>query len=408
MTESTTIRVNPLPSPTWRWLRINDAEITLPSVEWLGEALAEVSVPDGAGAKPAFTAEEMDRLSGLETGMGQAFQEYTSGAPVDPFLWKTAAGEKTAEPLVARIYATGTESTVNRFLLAAEKDSELTILQYLTKEDSAAEKAAGSDDNGPVEAGSTSGREHGDGATEPGSTSGREHDAAAAEPVSMTVDTRLYLHAGAKVKLIQVCNTFEEMSAYSDVGAYLEEGADLEILQIAISAKDTFFGIAADLAGKGSHLGIRTGYQAAQGQKIDVNYVARHRGEQTTTSMDTKGVLWKGAAKSWRATVDFIRGCRGARGSEREDVLLLDEDVVNKTIPLILCQEEDVEGEHGATIGDLSDDVLLYFRSRGIDDETAYRLMATGRLLGCVSQVPDAALRAELMTALGEEPEESE
>lgn len=387
MTESTTIRVNPLPSPTWRWLRINDAEITLPSVEWLGEALAEVSVPDGAGAKPAFTAEEMDRLSGLETGMGQAFQEYTSAAPVDPFLWKTAAGEKTAEPLVARIYSTGTESTVNRFLLAAEKDSEVTILQYLTKEAGAAENADSGVERSAAEAGRV--------------TAGG--DEGTAEPLSMTVDTRLYLHAGAKVKLIQVCNTFAEMSAYVDVGAYLEEGADLEILQIAISAKDTFFGIAADLAGKESCLGIRTGYQAAQGQKIDMNYVARHRGEKTETSMDVKGVLWKGASKSWRATVDFIRGCRGARGSEREDVLLLDEDVVNKTIPLILCQEEDVEGEHGATIGDLSDDVLLYFRSRGIDDETAYRLMAMGRLLGCVRQVPDAALRTELMKDLGED-----
>ena len=33
-------------------------------------------------------------------------------------------------------------------------------------------------------------------------------------------------------------------------------------------------------------------------------------------------------------------------------VLMLGDDVVNKTVPLILCAEENVVGNHGATIGD--------------------------------------------------------
>ena len=101
--------------------------------------------------------------------------------------------------------------------------------------------------------------------------------------------------------------------------------------------------------------------------------------------------------------IDFIRGCKGAKGDEREDVLLLGEDIVNKTIPLILCQEEDVEGAHGATIGDLSEEILWYFRSRGIDDETASELIATGRLLGSVRKIPEKELRDTILGSLGEE-----
>ena len=41
-------------------------------------------------------------------------------------------------------------------------------------------------------------------------------------------------------------------------------------------------------------------------------------------------------------------------------MLLLSNDVVNQTIPLILCAEEDVEGNHGATIGKLDDELLFY------------------------------------------------
>ncbi len=45
---------------------------------------------------------------------------------------------------------------------------------------------------------------------------------------------------------------------------------------------------------------------------------------------------------------------------------MLGDDVVNKTVPLILCAEENVVGNHGATIGELDEDTLFYFESRGI------------------------------------------
>ena len=48
---------------------------------------------------------------------------------------------------------------------------------------------------------------------------------------------------------------------------------------------------------------------------------------------------------------------------------MLGEDVVNKTVPLILCAEENVVGNHGATIGELDDETLFYFESRGIGRE---------------------------------------
>ncbi len=361
MTE-TTIRVNPLPAPTWRWLRINDTEIKLPSD--VTEALMEASVPEDGN--PAFSEEEYRKLAEVETGMGAEFRQFTAAAPVEPFLWKTSGNEASGQPLVFRLFADGREDTVNRFYFSADQGSEVTAVVYLTGE-------TGED----VE------------------TEERTSFAA--------LDTRIYVHKNAKLRLVQICDTKKNTAAYMDTGAYVEEGGSLEILHIAMDGKDTFFGVAADLAGKEAHFGVETGYQAGEGQHVDLNYVARHRGVKTTTEMEIRGVLRKGASKNCRATIDFIRGCKESKGEEREDVLLLDEDVVNKTIPLILCQEEDVEGAHGATIGDLSEEMLIYFRSRGIDDETAYQLMAQGRLLGVIRQIPDETLRSELLKKIGEE-----
>lgn len=84
------------------------------------------------------------------------------------------------------------------------------------------------------------------------------------------------------------------------------------------------------------------------------------------------------AQKTLRFTIDFKNGSAGSVGDEQEDVLLLGEDVINRTMPIILCQEEDVDGRHGATIGQLGEDLLFYMQSRGIDEEEAKRIMIKG------------------------------
>ena len=61
-------------------------------------------------------------------------------------------------------------------------------------------------------------------------------------------------------------------------------------------------------------------------------------------------------------------------------MLLLGEDIVNKTIPLILCAEEDVQGDHGATIGELDEDTLFFFAARGIDPITAENILTREKL----------------------------
>ena len=86
---------------------------------------------------------------------------------------------------------------------------------------------------------------------------------------------------------------------------------------------------------------------------LDMNYIVNHIGKKTTSNVTADGTLKDAAHKVFRGSIDFKRGASGAKGTESEQVLLLGDDVINQTIPLILCAEEDVEGNHGAAIGEL-------------------------------------------------------
>lgn len=94
-----------------------------------------------------------------------------------------------------------------------------------------------------------------------------------------------------------------------------------------------------------------------------------------------------------RGTIDFVKGCAGSKGNEKEDVLLLDDDVKNQTIPVILCAEEDVEGNHGATIGQLDEELLFYLRSRELSEEYIYEMLAKAGIDAVCSKIPDMQIR---------------
>jgi Fe-S cluster assembly scaffold protein SufB len=128
---------------------------------------------------------------------------------------------------------------------------------------------------------------------------------------------------------------------------------------------------------------------ADENHLMDINYIAVQRGERTNSRIYVKGSLKDKARKIFRGTIDFRNGAKGSVGDEQEDVLLLDPGVVNKTVPVILNEEEDVDGRHGATIGNLSEDILYYLGTRGIGKDAAEMLMTRGRLLSIAHLIPD-------------------
>lgn len=219
------------------------------------------------------------------------------------------------------------------------------------------------------------------------------------------IQTRIYAEKNAKLKLIQIERLGEGFDCMNDIGAFCEDGAGVELVQLVIGGKNVWMGAETDLFGKESDFTAAIGYQVTGDNHLDMNYTAVHEGKKTTSHMDANGVLRDNAKKLFRGTIDFKKGAKGAKGDELEDVLLLDDGVQNQTIPLILCAEEDVEGNHGASIGSLDDELIFYLESRGISEEAAYELMAKARLKAVCKKIPVEGLRAELNEMLdGEEP----
>lgn len=214
--------------------------------------------------------------------------------------------------------------------------------------------------------------------------------------------TRLYAEKDARIHLIQVQLLGKEYGYLNDVGGACEEGASIELVQLFLGARNIYAGGSVNLAGDGSRMQTAIGYLGTKNQKLDMNYTAEHYGKKTESLIEAKGVLRDNASKLFRGTIDFRKGCAGAEGAEKEEVLLLGDEVVNRTIPLILCGEEKVQGSHGATAGRMDEEKLFYFCSRGLSREEACDMMARAGIDAVCSKIPDEALVEKVQAYLEE------
>ena len=213
-----------------------------------------------------------------------------------------------------------------------------------------------------------------------------------ADAPCLALETRVELAPGAKVRLVQLSLPATDCTVVNNIGAHCGAGADFQLVQLFLGGKATYAGCKTHLDGDDSRFTADIGYLGTGDRTFDFNYDALQTGRRTVSNMNADGVLQDRSAKLFRGTIDFQKGAAGSKGDEKEDVLLLGEDVVNRTIPLILCAEEDVEGNHGASIGQLDEDILFYMNSRGLSRAEAELLITHSKLEALCAKANDPGL----------------
>ena len=203
----------------------------------------------------------------------------------------------------------------------------------------------------------------------------------------------------ASVKLVQLLNPTEKLR--HETFANCSKGGKFQIMTIMTGDGDIYSDNRTELEGDSSSINAEVAYLGKNSQTIDYNIAVNHWGKDTHSEINAAGALMDSAKKVFRGTIDFKTGSSDSKGSENETVIMLGDDVVNKTVPLILCSEENVEGSHGATIGELDDDTLFYFESRGIGKEDAERIMAYAALKRLIRLSGDKEFAEQAQNALG-------
>ena len=180
------------------------------------------------------------------------------------------------------------------------------------------------------------------------------------------VYARVIAHERAQVRFTSLQTLGEGWTYLENLGLLLGDDSRVEVHQTVLGGERSYVGLGANQVGDRSALDVDVRYLGTGDRLLDFNYAMRMRGRGGDCKLTANGVLVDRAQKTLRDTIDLVHGCKGSVGNENETVLLANEGVRNKSIPVILCDEDDVQGNHGATIGHVNPAQLEYMRSRGL------------------------------------------
>ncbi len=340
-------QVNTLPAPTWFRLGINDTKLTeeIPELRpYRGEYLSG-DLPEGAEvSKRSFPAPE------LSTGMGDEVRDFSEDNRTCGVTVRVPDGVKAERPVFLSYRVDETNpSVLDVNTVVAGDGSEVTVVMSYTS---------------PTDF-------HG------------FHGGL----------TRLYAGKNAVIRLVQVQMLGDKCLHYDDVGAQCAENGEVKVTQAELGAKSTAAGLKACLRGRKSRLNLDTIYFGDRSRSIDINYVAEQLGGASRSEIHASGALMDESRKTFRGTINFLRGAKRAVGHESEYTLLFSPKVVNRSAPLILCTEEDVEGQHAASAGKIDADRLFYLMSRGLSEMDARKLLIEAQFRPVTDRIPIPALR---------------
>lgn len=207
-------------------------------------------------------------------------------------------------------------------------------------------------------------------------------------------------NAEINVNIINLLN--EESDNFQAIESLLNQNSKVNLTIIDIGGKTSITNYYSNLQGENAQNDIRTVYLGVDAQLKDINYIAELYGAKTNINIDVQGALSDKATKHFKGTIDFKKGCKKAKGDENEYCMLLSDKAKAIALPMLLCAEEEVEGNHSTASGKVDSKVLFYIMSRGLSYKEAVKLLVKSRFIKIIEQISDQNLKKEIISKIDE------
>lgn len=334
------IRINRLPLLTYRYLHTNDTPVSFEAPKKGGEPhFSDLSYVKEGGTLPAdFKGASEETVKALEQG-----SHYTITIPAETKaeLTITLSGDEQADFAGSFLFHLGKESSLN--------------LVWILK-----------------------------GKTEKGTcVAGAYYD----------------LAENANLKVSRLESGLSGVEIFDQRHAVLAKGAKADFSAAELGGENIYVHSYGLLAGDHSAMTEKAVYAGTKKQHLDFFYHIDHVGKKTHAEIDVKGALDDDSKKIFRGTLNFKKGCSGSAGDEGDYAIQLSPKTKNISLPLLLCTEDDVQGNHASSAGQLDANTIYFLMSRGFSLEEARRIVIEALIRPIIDGM-DASVRDEIITEL--------
>ena len=200
------------------------------------------------------------------------------------------------------------------------------------------------------------------------------------------------------VIIVNLMNT--KSQNFLSIENVIEKNSKVNYYIIDFGGKNSITNYYSDLLGEKADNNINAIYLGKENQLFDLNYIGELRGEKSNINIEVQGALKDFARKHFKGTIDFKKGCKKATGNENEACMLLSDTAKSLALPMLLCSEEDVEGNHSCASGKIGEKELFYIMSRGFELKEAIKLMVRAKFNKILENIEDEELKEKILNEI--------
>jgi len=150
------------------------------------------------------------------------------------------------------------------------------------------------------------------------------------------------------------------------------------------------------LAGEGGECLINGLFLGTGSEHIDNYMLVEHASPHSSSRQFYNGILDGHAHGVFHGRIIVHKDAQKTDAKQTNRNLLLSDDAQIDTKPQLEIHADDVKCTHGATIGQIDEDALFYLRSRGMDEESARKLLLLAFAEECMGRMQEGAARRHL------------
>ncbi|MGH8215474.1 MAG: Fe-S cluster assembly protein SufD [Rhodanobacteraceae bacterium] len=204
---------------------------------------------------------------------------------------------------------------------------------------------------------------------------------------------KVTLHEQAHLDWVSIQSASADATLLRRSDVVLHEDAALDFHALELGGKLARHELRIDLAGARARFASRGAFVLHDRQHADTEVLVTHRGRDTTSDSLWRGVADDRARGVVHGRILVMPGADGADGSFYNKNLLLSPSAEIDTRPALEIYADEVKANHGATVGQLDENVLFYLRSRGIPLDVARRMLVQAFCAVTLRGIEPASLR---------------
>ncbi len=217
-----------------------------------------------------------------------------------------------------------------------------------------------------------------------------------ATPYCANTVTEIFVGDGATVDCYRVQRETADGFHVASTGSVQGRDSTYAMHAVPLGARLSRHDVRMVMDGEGGQGTLNGLYLMGGNQHVDHNTIIDHAKPHCESHEYFNGILDGSARAVFNGRIIVRPGAQKTNSKQTNNNLLLSGDARADSQPQLEIYADDVRCTHGATLGPLDENSLFYLQARGIDAESARRMMTMGFGLEVLERMGDATVREKL------------